>query len=553
MDRRTFLQTATCALGTAYASTTDAVNTTKFQERPKPFKLGEKPNVVFILSDQHNAKIVGHQGHPDIKTPNLDRMAKEGVRFNACITNSPICTPSRVSFHSGQYCHNHGFYGLNGPNPKGLPNIFGHFQRVGYKTAAIGKIHCPAYWIEEDSDCFHDTCGTSIEGRSHEYREYLAARNLTKLEEQGALREFGKKGTQSCDGRPSMISYRDSQEGWAVTKSIEFMKGCVKENKPFFLHLSFPKPHQTYTPAKEFWNLYDESKLHLPPNVDCDLKLKAPHLIRTAESWRKGEWTLFEPKTFEAGRMRKLHGYFGSVSHVDHAVGEVLDWLRNSELGKNTIVIYSSDHGDYACEHDIIEKAPGICSDAITRVPMIWWAPDRFKAGHIVNEVVETVDTIPTLCALVGLDKLETADGQDISAALKGAVGDISRIGITEFTWSKSIRKGDWRLVTYSRKMFKEEYPDGFGELYNIKDDPYEMKNLYFNSEYADKVNELKGEIVEWMITKRRPTTFLPSNVAEPKEGYQAKKHYKHVVNRDNKMHHHRVEAVIDSGRKNYI
>ena len=135
MNRRTFLKTTTCALGAAYTAKAMA-ETAESQEEPKQFKSGEKPNIVFILSDQHNAKIMGHQGHPDVKTPNLDLMSKEGVRFDACITNNPICTPSRVSFLSGQYCHNHGYYALGGPNPKGLPTVLGHFRRVGYKTAA---------------------------------------------------------------------------------------------------------------------------------------------------------------------------------------------------------------------------------------------------------------------------------------------------------------------------------------------------------------------------------------------------------------------------------
>jgi len=103
----------------------------------------KKPNVLFILSDQHNAKVLGHRGHPDVKTPNLDRLAAEGVRFDNAITQNPICTPSRVSYLSGQYCHNHGYYGLSGPNPNGLPTVLGHFRRTGYRTGAMGKIHNP--------------------------------------------------------------------------------------------------------------------------------------------------------------------------------------------------------------------------------------------------------------------------------------------------------------------------------------------------------------------------------------------------------------------------
>ena len=153
------------------------------------------------------------------------------------------------------------------------------------------------------------------------------------------------------------------------------MQQAAAREKPFMLQVSFPRPHQCTTPCQEFWDLYNTDELSLPPNADYDLAAsgKAPHMVASAMRWRESEWQLFEPKTFEAGRLRKLHGYLGAVSQVDAAVDKLLDYLRDSGLAENTIVVYTSDHGDYATEHGIMEKAPGICSDAITRVPLIWW------------------------------------------------------------------------------------------------------------------------------------------------------------------------------------
>ncbi len=167
----------------------------------------KKTNILFILSDQHNAKVLGFRDHPDVQTPNLDRMASEGVHFENAITNNPICTPSRICWHSGQYCHNHGYYGLSGPNPNGLPTIPGHFRRAGYHTAAIGKIHCPENWIEDDSDLFHETCGCSVGGRSPEYAAYLEDRGLTNLEDHGAMQEFGDRDARPLKaGHPSSLT-----------------------------------------------------------------------------------------------------------------------------------------------------------------------------------------------------------------------------------------------------------------------------------------------------------------------------------------------------------
>lgn len=509
--------------------------------------MSSRPNVLFVLSDQHNAKCLSYTGLTDAQTPNLDRLAAAGVRFENAVTQNPICTPSRMSFLSGQYCHNHGYYGLSGPNPHGLPTIPGHFRRHGYRTAAIGKIHCPEYWVEDDSDIFHETCECSIGGRSRDYAAYLEERGLTEFEDHGAMNEFGCRGRQTCEGRPSKVSYRDGQEGWIAARGIEFMQQCRAAGTPFFLHVSLPKPHQCYTPAQEFWDLYDEATLHLPPNADNDDPHEAPHLKRMAAHARSGNWTLFEPRTFEAGRLRKLHGYLGNVSHVDHAVGELVQWLDDNGVGDDTIVVYSSDHGDYACEHGIMEKAPGICHDAITRVPGIWRWPGIFKAGHVADELVESIDVAATLPRLCGLPALETADGYDISHLLRGGHGAVREVAVTEFAWSKSIRKGDWRLVWYPKEQFADEYPDGFGQLYNLRDDPWELKNLYFDPPHRAKVGELHADLLHWIVTTTRPaTTHGPELPDTP----QTVTRYQHRVNADNKLPH---QAVKDTTIPNYL
>ncbi|MFP4028445.1 MAG: sulfatase [Candidatus Brocadiia bacterium] len=509
--------------------------------------MSARPNVLFIISDQHNAKVLGHKDHPDVKTPNLDRMAAEGVRFDNAITQNPICTPSRVSYFSGQYCHNHGYYGLSGPNPNGLPNLIGHFRRSGYRTSAIGKIHCPEYWIEDGADNYHETCGCSIGGRSNAYTAFLEERGKLDLEDHGRLTEFGDKGRQSMEGRPSPLEFEEAQEGWIAHQTIEFMKNCLENDEPFFAHASLPRPHQCTAPSEPFWSMYEEEDIHLPPNADYEMVHKAPHFTRTAESWRERDWTLFEPHTFEAGRLRKLHGYLGAVSQVDHSVGLMLDWLKENGIAENTIVVYGSDHGDYAAEHGIMEKAPGICADAITRIPFIWHWAGHFESGHEADEVVETVDMAPTLCRLAGLEPLETFDGKDISPLLEGENQPIHKIGVTEFAWSKSVRKDQWRFVYYPPEMFKEEYPAGFGELYNLTEDPWEMQNLYFEPEYQDKVRELRGDLLEWLITTTRPTTVHTAPNWNSPHSYTR---YRHTVAEDWKLP---WEKIRESRTQNYL
>jgi len=502
-----------------------------------------KPNILFVLADQHNAKVLGCAGHPDVKTPQLDRMAAEGVRFERAITQNPICTPSRVSYLSGQYCHNHGYYGLSGPRPQGLPTVLGHFRRHGYTTAAMGKIHCPEYWVEDDCDLFHEVCeGCSVGGLSPAFAQFCRQIGHDDGAEHWGLPEFGREGgCQSMDSRPGPRPFEHTMEGWLAKTAVEFMQHAAGEKQPFFCHVSLPRPHQTTSPAPEFWNLYEERSLHLPPNADYAMQHQAPHLRAAATYWRRGEWTLFEPRSFEAGRLRKLHGYLGAVSQVDHAVGEMLNFLRRSGLGEDTLVIYTSDHGDYACEHGIMEKAPGICHDAITRVPAIWWWPGHFKPGHKAEAIVEAVDVSATAAALAGLEPLETSDGQDLSPLLEGDSRELHRIAVTECPWSRSVRKGNYRLVYYPRAMFPAEYPDGFGELYDLQADPWEMQNLFFDPACRDIVREISGELVDWLLTTTRPVTILPGVNAS---SAQSVLRYGNAVNADGKLHPDRVRGV---------
>lgn len=496
-------------------------------------QLAGKPNILFILSDQHNAKVLGCKGHPDVLTPNLDRMAAEGVRFENAITQNPICTPSRVSYLSGQYCHNHGYYGLSGPNPGGLPGVIGHFRRAGYATAAIGKIHCPEYWVEDQCDVFHETVNCSIGGRSKAYSEFLLERGKA---------DIADVNPQHSDGFPSRLSYDELPDGWAAAESIRFMRRCREEGRPFFIHLSLEKPHQAYSPAREFWDLYDEEKIHLPPNADHDLAGKMPALRSTADYYRKGDWIQFEPRTFEAARRRKMRGYLGNVSMVDHAVGQVLEALRQSGLAEDTIVVYTADHGDYACEHGNMEKAPGICSDAITRVPCIWWGPGRLAAGRVADELVEAVDVCGTLAALAGLEAMETSDGREYSHLLTGGRGALREIAVTEFAWSKSVRRGCYRYVYYPREYYAAEgYPDGFGELYDLEADPWEMKNLYFDPSHAAVVESMRAMLLDWLVTTTRPATVLPWVRFE---GNQSITRYDNSVNADGKVHPDRVRQA---------
>jgi arylsulfatase len=502
--------------------------------------LSRPPNVLFILSDQHNAKCLGIAGHPDVQTPNLDRLAGEGVRFTNCITQNPICTPSRVSFLSGQYVHNHGYYGLSGPTPR-LPSLPGPFREAGYRTAAIGKIHCPDNWIEPVSDRFLE----AYYGQRSDYAKYLTEVGLLADRDDEVLQEWRDMGGggQGLDARVSRLPFEHCVEAWAARASIRFIDECGEG--PFFLHCSLPRPHECYTPSEPFWSMYDESAIRLPPNADYDMSAKPPHFAQVRR-WQEAPgarmW-IFEPKTYEAGRRRVLCGYLGCVSQVDAAVGMLLDHLDQRGLAENTIVIYSSDHGDFAGEHGIIEKAPGICADAITRIPSLWRWPGRFAEGHTCDQLVESVDLAPTVLALAGLPEMPTADGRDLSGLLAGACDPIREVAVTENPWSKSLRTQRWRYVHYPEGLFPGK---DVGELYDLESDPWEMENLYDRPEHGGRVCGMRRLLLDWLITTTRPTTFHPPLRPGPEAA-------SHNLAEDGKALPADIRALIERGQDKYL
>ena len=207
-------------------------------------------NVLMIVADQHLATCLAHEGHPQVITPNLDRLAAQGMRFRNAYTQSPICTPSRVSLLSGQYCHNHGYFGLAGPAPTHLPSFFSHLNGHGYRTAAIGNIHTPddpRNWLEGHVDLFLDY-DISIEGERLDtpYYDMIRRFGLTDIEDMAFAEAHPE---YAMEGFPSKLPFEMSQEGWSVDEAMKFMDGRRSSTRaPFCVQVSLQRPHEPFTP-----------------------------------------------------------------------------------------------------------------------------------------------------------------------------------------------------------------------------------------------------------------------------------------------------------------
>ncbi|MHC4982414.1 MAG: sulfatase family protein [Planctomycetota bacterium] len=456
-----------------------------------------RTNVLHIIADQHQAACTGFEGHSQAITPSLDRLAAAGTRFTRAYTQNPICTPSRVSILSGQYCHNHGYYGLCGPRPQVLPSFFSHFKAHGYRTAGVGNLHTPNMprdWLERHLDNYADTF-VSADGVREQTRWFDEIRAKGLLEKEEFHLAWSGRGQEARD-KPSQLPFEYSQEGWCVREAIRFMDGCA--GQPFCMQVSLERPHDPCTPARQFWDMYDDD-LELPETFHNDAAGRPPHFQQMCQAWREREG-----ESYVRSAKRRWKSYLASITHVDHAVGLLLDHLEHSGLADNTIVIYDADHGGYMSTFGIHEKAPGICSEAVCRVPFIWRVPGVTREAGVCGQLVENVDIAPTITGLCGLPAMLSADGKDIAALLAGGSEPVREIAVTENPWSKAIRFGRWRFVHYQPESF-----DGkdVGELYDLQADPNETRNLYYDPAHTQVLQECRRKLLEWLIRTTRIKT----------------------------------------------
>lgn len=526
-------------------------------------KKSEKPNILFLFSDQHSARTLGSYGNAEILTPHLDQLASEGVQLNRAYAQSPICTPSRMCFQSGQYCQNHGYYGLMGKPPEKLPSLFTLTREAGYLNGMIGKIHTPRDWLGKDCHWVEGINPMETEkllpGESYPaehgdcaYDRYLSSKGLLDFRDDRNLRgPDGKRHNQGVDACPSRLEPEDTVEGWAAHRSIRFIEYAQKEEKPFCLWMSVPRPHQVYAPARRFWDLYDGDKLTLPPNANDTLQDRSAPSRETARRYQeKTDWQIFEPKNWESARRRNLHGYYGCVSQVDYAVGEVLQALDHLGLRENTIVVYSSDHGEFAGEHGIIEKAPGIGFHCVTHIPMIWSWPGHLEAGVTRHSLVESVDVVPTLAALANLEFPNWVDGKNILPLLEED-SPVRDFAVTEHPLSKTIHSSRFKLT-----LFLPEVNDGqaHGELFDLQADPFERENLYSNPDYREVREELTLQLYSWLVRTRRLQTANP-RAPDPSDsnGHLPWQDADVWMGRDGKMKPEVYPELIQRGKRNYL
>lgn len=455
-----------------------------------------RPNVLWLMSDQHNANCTGYAGNPNVKTPALDGLAHAGVEFTQAFCNNPICAPSRLSFITGQYCNTHGYLGNNNnmiqePNPDTLACLF---RRYGYQTGLVGKSHMIRRWDSDGFEFIRYTDMTDAEDnnpRSNHYFDYLVEQGLADQYEEGTP----KPGQITLDGsRPASLPYEHSIEHFTGEQSLLFLKER-DTSRPFFLKMSFQRPHDPITPAPEDFDMYDPDEIVLPDNINDLFENKFAGKPQFMQDYiaNPGDYPMAEPD--EKKLQRALASYYALITKIDEEIGRVIKHLKETGQYDNTVIFYTADHGDFAGEHGLFLKNLGIY-ESIHRIPFLLKWPGG-AVGTTCDELTESVDWYPTLCELCDIPQPEGRDGRSLVPVIAGKKPGSEAI-ICEHQSSTAIRTKAHRLVYYTDMET--------GELYDRRNDPGELNNLWNHPDYAAVRMELMQQVLDYHMSYTRKT-----------------------------------------------
>ena len=437
------------------------------------FGASKKPNVLLISIDDLNDWVGCMGGHPQAKTPNIDRVAKMGTLFNNAHCQSPVCNPSRASMMTGRYPHTSGVYFLSpdlkeAPVLKNLKTMPEVFADHGYKTMAAGKI-------------YH-------RGDKRFFQEYLPT---------GGFGPRPPKKISQPHGHP-LWDWGIFPDDDNVMPDMKCAKWAVdqlsqKHDKPFFMGVGFYRPHVPMFATKKWFDMHPKDKIKLPAVLSDDLNDLSQYAIDLTNLEHVSpthEWVTGAGQWEHA-----VQSYLASVTFADHCLGLVLDALEKSKYADNTIIALFSDHGFHLGEKERWAKR-SLWEDG-TRVPVVVVAPGH-KASQKTNRPAELLDIFPTLLELAGLPKDETQEGQSLVPLMKNPKREWKHPAITSFGLGNySIRSTNYRFI---------QYFDGSRELYDLRDDPHEWKNLIENP----KMPQVIQEHASFIPQKQHP--ILPGN-----------------------------------------
>ncbi len=414
------------------------------------------------MSDEHNPKVLRHAGHPVIHTPHLDALAARGTAFSAAYTTSPVCIPARAGFACGKYIHQIGFWDNADAYDGSVPSWHHLVREAGHRAVAIGKLHFRL--TGED----HGFSEEQIPMHIYEGKGDLLGLIRDDLPERGNSK---KMAAMAGPGESTYTFYDKDICSRAQVWLRE--QGTRKADKPWVLFVSFVAPHFPLTAPPEHYYRYWNQELPMPKLYAREQRPKHPYLVEYGRNFNYDDY-------FESPQdvKKALSGYFGLVSYLDENIGKLLFTLEDAGLSDDTVVMYTSDHGDNLGARGLWGKSTMF--EEIAGVPFIVAGPGM-PVGKRVDTPVSHVDALPTILEGVGMPVPSGYPGVSLFDVARGAKPERTVLseyhGMGSSTGAFAIRVGKWKYVHYAK------YPP---QLFNLETDPDEVHDLAADAKYAD-------------------------------------------------------------------
>lgn len=492
-----------------------------------------RPNILWIMTDQMRYDCVGANGNPIIKTPSMDSLAARSANFSSAFVQAPVCVPSRASFFTGRYPHSHRNRVNYTPLPAGESLMPAWLQAAGYQTSLVGKTHLYYHYPPTADEVrrtgfslvdLHD--GVSF---TDEWSTYAAWRKdhdpLADVPYRRLARQVPRLRARLPEGanpNRAAIDERFTDTTWTGQRTRERLAELAAGGQPFFLFSSFWKPHSPYEVPEPFDAMYDGVEIPLPPAETLATIGRLPPAVQKLVL--RGKKPSFDMNREQLQWLYR--SYYGTVSHIDREVGLILAELEKFGLRDNTIVLFSSDHGDQLLEHGLLGK--NVFFEASVHVPLMVCWPGRVRPGRY-DALVESVDIVPTLFELIGLPEPESCQGRSLVPLVDGSgrpweareavfaenvIPEVITSGQLDFAFEKGkgvkgIRHPDAKMVRTKRWKYNY-YCDGSAELYDLERDPRERHNLAADPGHKAVVDDLKDRLLRWLITADEVDQIAP-------------------------------------------
>ncbi len=468
----------------------------------------QQPNILVIMSDEHNPTVAGCYGNPIARTPNLDALAARGVVFNACYCNSPLCVPSRLSFTAGKYVSRVSAWNNNCKLPADSPSLPRVLNAVGYESFLCGKMHY-------DATCRYGF--TEIGGNMNNSHMTGYGNRATA----GSFRRDGKLSERFEEFRTGEQSSIIKHDIAVTAGAVKFLRDRKPGEKPFFLLAGYLAPHFPLIVPEKFWQHFkDKAPMpEIPPGYLDTLPLNYKHL-------RNGfAMESVPPDVVKRGREL----YYGLTEWADNEIGQILAALRASPFADNTVAIYTSDHSENMGEHGLWWK--NCVFDTGARIPLIVSWPARWKGGQHRKGACSSVDTVQTVAALAGAAAPGDWNGSSLVPWLDDAGFAWKDTAVSEYyahhicSGYAMIRRGDWKYVYHNAP---DAHHGSERELYNLATDPKELRNLAGDAGQQEHLRAMHAALLKEIgedpeQTERRCRAETAKGYGEGKKGEQKK------------------------------